>query len=97
LEAVAVAGIYRSDATVRRAAALQAHPLNVGPRIVLNPEDAKGIGVEHGKAAKVAAAAGTATLPVVVDKSVAPGAAWIEAGHGATVPLGAGRITVVAA
>ncbi|MFT3756726.1 MAG: NADH-quinone oxidoreductase subunit NuoG [Pseudoxanthomonas sp.] len=97
LEVVAVTGIYRSDATVRRAAALQAHPLNIGARIVLNPADASAIGVEDGKVAKVASAAGTATLPVVIDKAVAQGAAWIEAGHGATAPLGAGRITVVAA
>ena len=97
LEAVAATGIYRTDATVRRAAALQAHPLNVGPRIVLNPADAQAAGVAAGQVAKVGSAAGTASLPVVVDKAVAQGAAWIEAGHGATAPLGAGRITVVAA
>jgi NADH-quinone oxidoreductase subunit G len=97
LEAVAVTGIYRSDATVRRAAALQAHPLNVGARIVLNPVDAKNVGVTSGQVAKVTSAAGVASLPVVVDKVVAQGAAWVEAGHGATAPLGAVRITVVAA
>jgi NADH-quinone oxidoreductase subunit G len=97
LEAVAVAGIYRSDATVRRAVALQAHPLNVGARIVLNPVDAKNAGVSSGQVAKVSSTAGVASLPVVVDKAVAQGAAWIEAGHGATAPLGATRITVVAA
>ncbi len=97
LEAVAVTGIYRTDATVRRAAALQEHPLNVGARVVLNPVDAQAANLAAGQVAKVGSAAGTATLPVVIDNRVAQGAAWIEAGHGATAPLGAGRITVVAA
>jgi len=34
---------------------------------------------------------------VFVDARVAQGAAWIESGHGATAPLGAGRVTVVGA
>ncbi len=97
LEAVSVVGIYRTDATVRRASALQSHPLNVGARIVLNPADAHAAGIKEGQVVKASAAAGTATVPVIIDKRVAQGAAWIEAGHGATAPLGAGRITVVAA
>lgn len=97
LEMVATAGIYRTDAVVRRAAALQAHPLNVGPRIVLNPADAQAHGLAAGGMAKVAATAGTAVLPVVVDKRVASGAVWVEAGHGATAPLGAGSVKVVKA
>ena len=96
-EAVSTVGIYRTDATVRRAAALQEHPLNVGARVVLNPADAQAANLAAGQVAKVGSTAGTATLPVVIDTRVAPGAAWIEAGHGATAPLGAGRITVVAA
>ncbi len=97
LELAAVPAIYRTDAFVRRAAALQAHPLNAAPRIVLNPADAQSASLTEGKVAKVSAAAGTATLPVYIDARVAPGVAWIETGHGATAPLGAGRITVVAA
>ena len=97
LELAAVPAIYRTDAFVRRAAALQAHPLNVAPRIVLNPADAQAAALAEGKVAKVSAAAGTATLPVYIDARIAPGVAWIETGHGATAPLGAGRITVVAA
>lgn len=96
-EAVSTIGIYRTDATVRRAGALQEHPLNVGARVVLNPSDAQAANLVAGQVAKVGSAAGTATLPVVIDARVAQGAAWIEAGHGATAPLGAGRITVVAA
>jgi Anaerobic dehydrogenases, typically selenocysteine-containing len=95
LELALVPAIYRTDAVVRRAAALQAHPLNVAPRIVLNPADAAGI--ESGAVVKVKGAHGTATLPAVVDARVAAGAAWIEGGHGATAPLGAGRVEVVKA
>ncbi len=95
LELALVPAIYRTDAVVRRAAALQAHPLNVEARIVLNPADVAALG--EGGVAKVRGAAGTATLPLVADARVAAGVAWIEGGHGATAPLGAGRVEVVAA
>ncbi|WP_299343059.1 NADH-quinone oxidoreductase subunit NuoG [uncultured Pseudoxanthomonas sp.] len=97
LELAVTAAIYRTDGTVRRAEALQAHPLNVGDRIVLNPADARAAGVAEGQVAKVGNGIGTASLPVVVDARVAAGAAWIESGYGATAPLGAGRVTVVSA
>ena len=97
LEVAASAAIYRTDGVVRRAEALQAHPLNVSPRITLNPADAQAAGLVEGAIAKVGAPDGTATLPVFVDARVAQGAAWIESGHGATAPLGAGRVTVVGA
>ncbi|CAN4278797.1 NADH-quinone oxidoreductase subunit NuoG [Pseudoxanthomonas sp. LjRoot125] len=97
LELAVSAAIYRTDGTVRRAEALQAHPLNVGARIVLNPADAQAAGVADGQVAKVGNGIGTAALPVVVDARVAAGAAWIESGYGATAPLGAGRVTVVSA
>ena len=96
-EVVATSGIYRGDAVVRRAAALQAHPLNAGPRIALNPVDASRLGLGEGQMAKVGTEAGRATLQVVVDARVVAGAVWIESGHGATAPLGAARVTVVAA
>ncbi|KAF1706307.1 NADH-quinone oxidoreductase subunit NuoG [Pseudoxanthomonas sacheonensis] len=97
LELAATAAIYRTDGVVRRAQALQAHPLNVSPRITLNPDDAQAAGLSQGQVAKVGAPDGTATLPVFIDKRVAKGVAWIESGHGATAPLGAGRVTVVGA
>lgn len=96
-EVVATAGIYRGDAVVRRASALQAHPLNAGPRASLNPADATRLGLVAGQMAKVGSDAGRATLQVVVDPRVAAGSVWIESGHGATAPLGAARVTVVAA
>jgi NADH-quinone oxidoreductase subunit G len=97
LELAVTAAIYRTDGTVRRAEALQAHPLNVGDRIVLNPADAQAAGVAEGQMAKVGNGIGTAALPVVVDARVAAGVAWIESGYGATAPLGAGSVTVVSA
>ena len=65
LELAVSAAIYRTDGTVRRAEALQAHPLNVGARIVLNPADAQAAGVADGQVAKVGNGIGTAALPVV--------------------------------
>ncbi|WP_433851229.1 NADH-quinone oxidoreductase subunit NuoG [Stenotrophomonas nitritireducens] len=97
LEVASTPAIYRTDAVVRRAEALQAHPLNNAPRIVLNADDAARLQLAEGQMAKVGTDAGKATLPVVVDARVAAGAVWIESGHGATAPLGAARVTVVAA
>ena len=97
LEVASTAAIYRTDAVVRRAQALQSHPLNNAPRVVLNADDAARLQLAEGQMAKVGTDAGKATLPVVVDARVAAGTVWIESGHGATAPLGAARVTVVAA
>ena len=96
-EVACTQAIYRTDAMVRRAEALQAHPLNNAPRIVLNADDAARLQLVEGQVAKVGTDAGKAVLPVVVDARVATGTVWIESGHGATAPLGAARVTVVAA
>lgn len=92
LEVALSTAIYRSDATVRRAPALQSHPLNLEPRAVLNSRDAAALGFGDGMVGKFSAGAGTATLPVALSDKVAPGTVWIESGHGATAPLGAGRV-----
>jgi len=89
--------IYRVDGLTRRAAALQSHPLTLGPRIVLHPDDAAASDVADGGMAKVSNAVGTATLQVAIDDRVAPGAAWVESGYGATAALSAGKVKVVAA
>ena len=96
LEVVASQAIYRMDGTVRRAAALQAHPLNVGPRVVLNPADAGKAGVEAGAMASLSVGSGKGTLQVAVDERVAPGCAWIETGHGASAPVAAAATVEVA-
>ena len=97
LELAVSQAIYRVDGLTRRAAALQSHPLTLGPRVVLHPDDARTHGVADGAMAKVSNAVGTATLQVAVDDRVAPGAAWVESGYGATAALSAGKVKVVAA
>ncbi|MGY0503933.1 NADH-quinone oxidoreductase subunit NuoG [Luteimonas sp. e5] len=92
LELAVSQAIYRTDGTVRRAAALQAHPLNVGPRATLHPQTAASAGLAGGAMGKFSTAAGTATLPVVLSEQVAPGVVWVESGHGATAPLAASRV-----
>ncbi|MEO6226585.1 MAG: NADH-quinone oxidoreductase subunit NuoG [Thermomonas sp.] len=89
LEIVVTQAIYRVDGVTRRAEALQAHPLNVGPRAVMNPADAANAGITDGAMAKFATEIGNAALKVVLDIGVAPGSVWIESGHGATAPLAA--------
>ncbi|MGH8031001.1 MAG: NADH-quinone oxidoreductase subunit NuoG [Luteimonas sp.] len=89
--------IYRVDGVTRRAAALQAHPLNLGARITLHPDDAASIGLADTAMARVGNDVGTATLQVAISDRVAPGAAWVESGYGATAAMTAGRATVVAA
>ena len=80
---VATVGIYRTDAVVRRAKALQAHPLNRAPALRICADDARVLGLLSGVKANVDGV----TLPVVVDPAVPKGCAWIEAGHAATASL----------
>ncbi len=94
LEVALGTAIYRCDAVVRRAPALQAHPLNVGPRASVHPDDASELGLTDGSTGKFGIAAGTAALPVTVTDMVARGTIWIENGHGATAPLGSDRLMV---
>lgn len=92
LEVATSPAIYRSDAVVRRAPALQAHPLNRDARAYISPADAQALGLATGDVGRFAVAAGVAKLPVEVSAKVAPGAVYVEGGHGATAPLGAGRV-----
>ena len=85
---------YRTDAVVRRAAALQAHPLTLGARVVLHPQDAQAAGLTVDAIAKVSNNIGTSTLPVTISDRVAPGCVWIESGYGATAALASARVEV---
>ncbi len=87
LERIASTPIYRGDAVLRRAAALNAHPLTHGARVVLHPEEALARGLSAGAMAKVGDGIGSAALPVAIDARVAKGAAWIESGYEATAPM----------
>ncbi|GLQ95329.1 NADH-quinone oxidoreductase subunit NuoG [Dyella acidisoli] len=75
--------IYRSDAVVRRASSLQAHPLNREVAVHLNANEAQRQGFAAGDKIKLA----NAVLPLVIDATVPDGAVWIEAAHDQTATL----------
>jgi NADH-quinone oxidoreductase subunit G len=87
LERVAPTAIYRADAVLRRATALNAHPLTTGPRVLLHPADAAARGLAEGAIAKLSDGTGTAALPVALSARVAPGCAVVERGYDASAPL----------
>ncbi len=84
---VATVAPYRSDAVVRRAAALQATPVARPAQIVLNPADAIAEGLSQGASVKVGDGSAEVQLPLVVSTRVPQGAAWIESGHAETAKL----------
>ena len=75
--------IYRGDAVLRRATALNAHPLNRAAAVRLNAAEAQRMGLADGAQLRL----GEAQLPLVLDKAVPDGAAWIEAGQELTAAL----------
>ncbi len=79
---------YRSDPVVRRAAALQAHPLAGRAQVVLHPGHAKALGLVAGAQARVSDGTCELLLPLAVSAAVPQGAAWIESGHRETAALG---------
>ena len=90
---IATVPVYKSDAVVRRAPALQATPLSSKPQVALNPADFSAAGLTQGGQAKVSDGANTIDLAAVADARVPTGAAWIELGHAETAvlaPNGAG-------
>jgi len=97
LEIASMFGIYRSDSVLRRAAALQAHPLNTPPHIMMNHHDAAGLKLNHGQMVKLTVEKGQATLPLLISSQVAANTVWIETGHHATAALGSGYVKVEAA
>ena len=87
LERIATVPPYRTDAVLRRAVALNAHPLSAGPWLAVHPDDAVALGLAADGMARVGDSIGNAVLPVRLDARVARGGAWIEACHEATAPL----------
>jgi len=83
LTRLATLPIYRSDAVLRRVTALQAHPLNRAPAVRLNADEAQRLGLTEGAQVRLA----ESTLPLVIDKAVPDGTAWIEAGQDITAAL----------
>jgi NADH-quinone oxidoreductase subunit G len=75
--------IYRTDAVLRRASALNAHPLNRAPAVRVNAGEAGRFGFADGVPVRL----GEVTLPLLIDAAVPDGAAWIEAAHELTATL----------
>jgi len=75
--------MYRSDAVLRRATALNAHPLNRAPAVRLSAAEAQRLGLADGAPVRV----GKVVLPAAVDASVPDGTVWIEAAHELTATL----------
>ncbi|MEO6801582.1 MAG: NADH-quinone oxidoreductase subunit NuoG [Rhodanobacter sp.] len=75
--------IYRVDAVLRRATALNAHPLNRAPAARLNENEAIRLGLGDGDQVQI----GEALLALRVDAAVPDGTAWIEAAHDITATL----------
>ncbi|MEO6064281.1 MAG: NADH-quinone oxidoreductase subunit NuoG, partial [Lysobacterales bacterium] len=98
LSRIANVPIYRVDAVVRRAAALQATALAAAPVAALHPEDASALGLVDGMQVTVAQGEAYCELPLKIDARVARGAAWIPAGFAETGALeGFGSRVVIAA
>ncbi|MEO7251777.1 MAG: molybdopterin dinucleotide binding domain-containing protein, partial [Arenimonas sp.] len=87
LERIAPTAIYRADAVLRRAPALNAHPLTTGARAILHPADAAARNLGEGAMAKISDGNGTAALPVALSTRVARGCVLIERGYDASAPL----------
>lgn len=75
--------IYRGDAVLRRATALNAHPLNRAPAVRVNAAEAQRQGLADVAQVRV----GEVALPLVIDAAVPDGAAWIEAAQDLTATL----------
>jgi NADH-quinone oxidoreductase subunit G len=75
--------IYRSDAVLRRAGALNAHPLNRAPAARVNPGVADRLGLADGARVRVDGI----ELPLVADRAVPDGAVWIDAAQDTTATL----------
>ena len=87
LERIVSTPIYRADAVLRRAKALNEHMLTRGAAAVLHPEEALARGVSDGVIVKIGDGVGTLALPVKTSTRVPQGAVWIESGYEATAPL----------
>jgi len=94
LERIAPTAIYRADAVLRRATALNAHPLTAGAAVVLHPADAAARNLAAGAMAKVSDGNGTAAMPVALSSRIARGCVLIERGYEASAPLSSGHVEV---
>jgi NADH-quinone oxidoreductase subunit G len=75
--------IYRGDAVLRRATALNAHPLNRPPAARVNAAELARLGLANVAQVEIEGA----LLPLVPDDNVADGTVWIEAASDLTATL----------
>jgi NADH-quinone oxidoreductase subunit G len=81
--------IYRSDAVVRRAQALQETADSAAPRARLNPSDLTRLGLASGGKAKIGQPGkGSAVIDLLADSAVCPGVVRLSAAHELTADLG---------
>jgi len=80
--------LYRVDALVRRAPALQQTRDNPGPVIRMNPKEAQRRGVGASARLRVTGGAETVTLDFLIDRRIPDGCVLIPSGYTETVPLG---------
>ena len=83
LQRIANVPIYRGDAVLRRAAALQEHALTQPVQALLHPQDALALGVHAGARVNVEGI----SLPVVIDAAIARGAVRIDTTYPETAAL----------
>ncbi len=80
--------IYRSDAIVRHAPALQETRASAAPKAWMHPEDVQRLGLADGARVKCRQGRATAVLELASDHRVARGVVRIAAAHGATADMG---------
>jgi NADH-quinone oxidoreductase subunit G len=81
--------IYRSDAIVRRADALQETADSAAPRARMNPADLTRLGLASGGRAKIGQPGkGSAVIDLLADATVSTGVVCLSAAHELTADLG---------
>jgi NADH-quinone oxidoreductase subunit G len=88
LQRVTDVPIYRSDAMVRRAPALQATSASRGPVARMHQQTLDGLGIKTGEQVRVKSSTGQVNLAAEVDNTLVPGAVRIAAAFEQTVALG---------
>ncbi len=87
LERIATVPLYRSDAVVRRAQALQGTPLSLPAHVALHPAAAHARSLADGSMVKVSDGRHEAELPLRLDARVPKDAAWLPGGHSEVAKL----------
>lgn len=88
LQRVTDVPIYRSDAMVRRAPALQATQASHAPVARMHAETLAGLGLNAGDAVRIKSATGQVSLVAEADNTLVPGAVRIAAAFEQTAALG---------